>query len=57
MSGAGVTCPHGSYPFRVAKGSAADACEVLDLVDLPDGADHQALLRRMGAMLGASERR
>ncbi len=45
------------YHFRVAKGSAAEACAVLDLMDLPDGAEHQQLLRRVGAMLGALERR
>jgi hypothetical protein len=32
-------------------GSAAEACAVLDLVDLPEGAARQAELRRVVAML------
>ena len=37
--------------FRIAMGSAAETCAVLDLVDLPDGAARQAELRRVVAML------
>ena len=37
--------------FRVALGSAAEACAVLDLVDLAGAAEQQAKLRRVGAML------
>ena len=37
--------------FRIAMGSAAEACAVLDLVDLPDGPARQAELRRVVAML------
>ena len=38
--------------LRIAKGSAAEACAVLDIIDLPRGDEHQELLRRVGAMLG-----
>jgi four helix bundle protein len=37
--------------FRIARGSAAEVCAVLDLVDLPDGPMRQAQLRRVVAML------
>ena len=37
--------------YEIAKGSAAEACSVLDLVDIPGGADAQTKLRRAGAML------
>jgi four helix bundle protein len=37
--------------YRIAMGSAAEACAVLDLVDLADGAARQAELRRVVAML------
>lgn len=37
--------------FRIARGSAAETCAVLDLVDLPDRAQRQAELRRVVAML------
>jgi len=37
--------------FRIAMGSAAEACAVFDLVDLPDGPARQAELRRVVAML------
>ena len=37
--------------FRIALGSAAEVCAVLDLVDLPGGPERQAELRRIGAML------
>ena len=36
--------------FTIAAGSAAEACAVLDLVDLPDGAERQRELRRVVAM-------
>jgi four helix bundle protein len=37
--------------FRIAKGSAAECCAILDLVDLPDGPAHQQEFRRVVAML------
>lgn len=37
--------------YRIALASAAEACAVLDLVDLPQGAEMQQKLRRIGAML------
>jgi len=37
--------------FRIAIGSAAEASAVFDLVDLPGGAESQAELRRVAAML------
>ena len=37
--------------FRLAKGSAAETCAVLDLVDLPGRAERQQELRRVGAMI------
>ena len=37
--------------FRIALGSAAEVCAVLDLVDLPEAAARQSELRRVGAML------
>ncbi|MBW2257189.1 MAG: four helix bundle protein [Deltaproteobacteria bacterium] len=37
--------------FRIAKGSAAETCAVLDLLDLPGAAERQHELRRVGAML------
>jgi len=37
--------------FRIARGSAAETCAVLDLVDLPGGPQRQAELRRVVAML------
>ncbi len=37
--------------FRVAAGSAAEVCAVLDLVDIEGVADLQARLRRVVAML------
>jgi four helix bundle protein len=36
--------------FRIARGSAAEACAVLDLVDLEGGPDRQQQLRRVVAM-------
>ena len=38
--------------FRIALGSAAETCAVLDLVELPDAEERQHDLRRVGAMLG-----
>lgn len=43
--------PAGRNHFRIAMGSAAELCAVLDLVDLPECAERQAELRRIGAML------
>lgn len=37
--------------LRIALGSAAEVCAVLDLVALPDGQSRQLELRRVGAML------
>ena len=37
--------------YRIARGSAAEVCAVLDLVELPDGAARQSQLRRVVAML------
>jgi len=37
--------------FWLARGSAAETCAVLDLVDLPGGRQRQAELRRVVAML------
>ena len=39
------------HHLRIALGSASETCSSLDLVDLPGGADRQAELRRVGAML------
>jgi len=43
--------PAGRNHFRIAMGSAAELCAVLDVVVLPEGAERQAELRRIGAML------
>ena len=37
--------------LRIAMGSAAEVCSVLDLVALPEAPERQAELRRIGAML------
>jgi four helix bundle protein len=37
--------------FRIAMGSAAETCAVLDLVELPSGDQRQVELRRVVAML------
>jgi four helix bundle protein len=37
--------------FAIAKASAAETCAVLDLVELSDGAERQAELRRVAAMI------
>ena len=39
------------YHFSIAKGSAAESCAVLDLVDLEQGAERQQQLRRVIAMV------
>ena len=39
------------HQFRIALGSAAEACAVLDLVRLPHCEERQHELRRIGAML------
>ena len=36
--------------YRIARGSAAEACAVLDLVDLDGGSERQQQLRRVVAM-------
>jgi four helix bundle protein len=41
----------GRNHFRIALGSAAELCAVLDLVPLEGAAGRQAELRRVGAML------
>ena len=41
----------GRHHYRIAHGSAGEACAVLDLIDLDGGAEQQAKLRRVGAML------
>jgi four helix bundle protein len=37
--------------YEIAKASAAEACSVLDVVDIPGGPENQQKLRRAGAML------
>ena len=39
------------YHYNVAHGSAAETCAALDLIEVLGRADHQAKLRRIGAML------
>ena len=41
----------GANHLRIALGSAAEACAVLDLVDLDEAAAQQEKLRRVGVML------
>ena len=41
----------GRNHFRIARGSAAEVCAVLDLVELEEGPAKQQLLRRVGATL------
>jgi four helix bundle protein len=41
------------HHYRVASGSAAEACSVLDVIDLLGGCEKQQELRRVGAMLSA----
>ncbi|MBW1877930.1 MAG: four helix bundle protein [Deltaproteobacteria bacterium] len=40
-----------SNHYSIARGSAAETCSVLDLVDLPQGAEQQDKLRRVNQML------
>lgn len=49
--GAGRGGPAGRNHFRIALGSAAELCAVLDLVSVEGAAERQAELRRVGAML------
>ena len=42
--------------LRIALGSAAETCSVLDLVELEGAADTQDKLRRIGAMLAVLSR-
>ena len=42
--------------FRIALGSAAETCAVLDLVEITGGAERQHELRRIGAMLAKLSR-
>lgn len=41
----------GRNHYRIAAGSAAEACAALDLVGSPEAVDLQPRLRRVGAML------
>ena len=41
----------GRNHFRIALGSVAETCAVLDLVDLAGATEQQARLRRVGSML------
>lgn len=41
----------GRNHYRIALGSAAETCSVLDLVVLPEGEEQQQKLRRVGVML------
>jgi len=43
--------PAGRNHFRIALGSAAELCSVLDLVEVADAGARQTELRRIGAML------
>ena len=46
----------GKNHFRIALGSAAEVCAVLDLVQSRDAAEYQQKLRRIGAMLARMSR-
>jgi four helix bundle protein len=46
----------GRNHYRIALGSAAETCAVLDLVALPEGRAQQDKLRRVGAMLARMAR-
>ena len=46
----------GRNHYRIALGSAAESCAVLDLVPLPGGPERLAALRRVGAMLASLAR-
>jgi four helix bundle protein len=41
----------GRNHYRVALGSAAEACAALDLMAVPGGAEQQEKLRRVGALI------
>jgi four helix bundle protein len=41
----------GRNHYRIAAGSAAEACAALDLIGSPEAANEQPKLRRVGAML------
>jgi len=43
--------------LRIAHGSAAELCALLDLIDFPDTEEQQHNLRRVGAMLYVLARR
>jgi|AACY02.8.fsa_nt_gi S23 ribosomal protein. len=49
--GAGRTGKARLNHYRIARGSAAEVCAVLDVVSLPDGPEMQQRCRRIGAML------
>ena len=42
--------------YRIAQGSAAEACTVLDVVDITGASEQQSKLRRVGAMLNKMSR-
>ena len=42
--------------YRIARGSAAEVCAILDLLDLRQGGSRQEQLRRIGAMLSGMAR-
>ncbi|MBM4389844.1 MAG: hypothetical protein FJ090_01870 [Deltaproteobacteria bacterium] len=46
----------GRNQYRIASGSAAAACAVLGLVGTPEVREHQAKLRRVGALLHGLQR-
>ena len=46
----------GKNHFRIALGSAAETCAVLDLVELSEATERQEELRRIGAMLARMSR-
>ena len=43
--------------YRIALGSAAEVCAVIDICDFSDGDERRAEVRRVGAMLAAMARR
>lgn len=47
----------GRNHYRIALGSAAEACAALDLVGTPEAAAQQPKLRRVGAMVRAMSQR
>ncbi len=46
----------GTNSLRIALGEAGECCATLDCVDVPGGPEHQAKLRRIGAMLAKMTR-